>query len=87
MKLRGRPALSFEDWNVNDVYVTRNQTISNTDVVRFVQMTGYAGESLFNDKTYWNRVGRTFFKIQIQIFVSLHTKTQNQIQNVSFRRP
>jgi hypothetical protein len=57
MKLRGRVSLSFEDWKVNDEYVTRNQTISNTDVVRFVQMTGYAGESLFNDKTYWNRIG------------------------------
>ena len=57
--LRGRPALSFEDWNVNDEYVSRNQTISNTDVVRFVQMTGYAGESLFNDKTYYNRVGHS----------------------------
>ena len=44
---------------MNDEYVSRNQTISNTDVVRFVQMTGYAGESLFNDRTYWNRAGHS----------------------------
>ena len=69
---------------MNDVYVSRNQTISNTDVVRFVQMTGYAGESLFNDKAYGIASGVRFL-IQIQIFVIRHKK-QNQIQNVSFRR-
>ena len=57
IKCAGTHAMPLEAWAVGQSLVTKCRTVNDSDIVGYVQMTGYSAENLFGDMEYLRRAG------------------------------